>query len=166
MRIRLTPVTEEVFDALASREMFLARFGADAPCSIEIARVVARQSLDFYARTGVPEPWIGYLGIDEDARTLVAHCGYKGDPRLNGEVEIAYMTLPGFEGRGVATACAAALYRLACASERVRAVLAHTLPERNASCRVLERNGFTFAGEVVDPEDGPVWRWRRGVDQR
>jgi hypothetical protein len=25
--------------------------------------------------------------------------------------------------------------------------------------RVLEKLGFTCVGEVVDPEDGLVWRW-------
>jgi hypothetical protein len=39
--------------------------------------------------------------------------------------------------------------------------IAHTLPEENASTRALRRNGFLFAGEVMDPEDGLVWRWER-----
>ena len=43
----------------------------------------------------------------------------------------------------------------------VRLVRAHTLPERNASTRVLEKNGFRLVGPVVDPEDGPVFRWER-----
>ncbi|MGH7631966.1 MAG: hypothetical protein ACREOF_21740 [Gemmatimonadales bacterium] len=30
---------------------------------------------------------------------------------------------------------------------------------RNASARVLEKLGFRRLGEVIDPEDGPVWRW-------
>jgi hypothetical protein len=36
-----------------------------------------------------------------------------------------------------------------------------TLPEENASNKALKRNGFGFAGEVDDPEDGLVWRWER-----
>ena len=32
-------------------------------------------------------------------------------------------------------------------------------PEPNASTRVLLKNGFRHCGMVVDPEDGPVWRW-------
>jgi hypothetical protein len=34
-------------------------------------------------------------------------------------------------------------------------------PERNASVRILEKLGFAHLGQVVDPEDGPVWRWER-----
>src|SRR6185503_4650545 len=45
----------------------------------------------------------------------------------------------------------------------VRLVRAHTLPERNASTRVLEKNGFRLLGPIVDPEDGPVFRWERIV---
>jgi RimJ/RimL family protein N-acetyltransferase len=40
-------------------------------------------------------------------------------------------------------------------------IRAHTLPEMNASCRVLEKAGFKRLGEVIDPEDGLVWRWER-----
>jgi RimJ/RimL family protein N-acetyltransferase len=39
--------------------------------------------------------------------------------------------------------------------------IAHTLPEENASNRALRRNGFTFSGEVDDPEDGLIWRWEK-----
>jgi RimJ/RimL family protein N-acetyltransferase len=41
----------------------------------------------------------------------------------------------------------------------VRLVRAHTLPESNASTRVLTNCGFRKTAEVVDPDDGPVWRW-------
>jgi RimJ/RimL family protein N-acetyltransferase len=43
----------------------------------------------------------------------------------------------------------------------VRTIQAHTLPEQNASTRVLEKCGFTFTGEIIHPADGPVWRWER-----
>ena len=45
----------------------------------------------------------------------------------------------------------------------VNTLCAHTLPERNASCRVLEKAGFVNVGTVVDAEDGPVWRWERSA---
>ena len=38
---------------------------------------------------------------------------------------------------------------------------AHTAPTANASTRVLAKCGFDFVGEVMDPEDGRVWRWER-----
>lgn len=55
------------------------------------------------------------------------------------------------------------LVQLASGSSTVRRVIAHTLPETNASTRVLEKLGMTFVGEVMDPEDGQVWRWQLQV---
>lgn len=59
-----------------------------------------------------------------------------------------------FGGRGVATVMAAG-------DPTARVVCAHTLPENNASGRVLAKNGFAKLGEVVELEDGLVWRWER-----
>jgi RimJ/RimL family protein N-acetyltransferase len=36
-----------------------------------------------------------------------------------------------------------------------------TFSEANASARVLTKCGFRPIGEVIDPEDGPVWRWEK-----
>ena len=52
------------------------------------------------------------------------------------------------------------LIELASDSAAVRRVVAHTLPEKNASTRVLEKVGMRLLGEVMDPEDGRVWRWQ------
>jgi RimJ/RimL family protein N-acetyltransferase len=41
----------------------------------------------------------------------------------------------------------------------VTAVIAHTLPERNASNRVLEKAGFRFAGPEVEGGE-EVWRFQ------
>jgi [ribosomal protein S5]-alanine N-acetyltransferase len=43
----------------------------------------------------------------------------------------------------------------------VRLICAHTLPEPNASTRVLTKVGFQKTSETVEPEEGPVWRWER-----
>jgi [ribosomal protein S5]-alanine N-acetyltransferase len=60
---------------------------------------------------------------------------------------------------------AAALIELAEATTAIRKVRAHTLPERNASTRVLQKLGFDRIGEAVDPEIGRVWRWERTCAQ-
>lgn len=100
-------------------------------------------------------PWGCFLTIDAATGQVVGTCGYKGGPADDGSIEAAYFTFPPFEGRGFATAMATELRTRAGAWR----VIAHTLPERNASCRVLEKSGFSYVGEVVDPEDGLVWRW-------
>ncbi len=102
--------------------------------------------------------WGCFLAVDEATGQVVGTCAYKGGPATDGSVEVTYHTLSPFEGRGYATRMAAELV----ARAGHRRVLAHTLPERNASCRVLEKADFVRAGEVIDPEDGLVWRWVAG----
>lgn len=126
-----------------------------------LLRAVGQQTVALFDRTGVrTPPWSGYLAVDA-AEVIVGTCGFKGPPDAAGVVEIAYFTFPGFEGQGVASAMAAALVERASSADGVRRLRAHTLPERNASTRILEKVGFGRLGEVVDPEDGLVWRWER-----
>ena len=163
--ITLFPLDQAAAESLAKDPTAFARRHALAlaphePTVVAIAADTAR----FLATGGAPRPWVGYLALEGPRRRVVGTCGFKGGPDLDGAVEIAYFTLTGEEGRGVAAAMAAALVRVASAGgPEVTVVRAHTLPERNASCRVLEKVGFTHAGSVVDPEDGPVWRWERSV---
>jgi ribosomal-protein-alanine N-acetyltransferase len=107
--------------------------------------------------------WGGYFARDDESGEVVGTCAFKGPPTDEGVVEIAYLTYPEFEGRGYATEMARRLVALAGASGEVRRVIAHTLREEGASTRVLERVGMTFEGDVVDPDDGPVWRWQLEV---
>lgn len=108
--------------------------------------------------------WGGYLAVDRSTREFVGSCCYKSSPDKDGKVEIAYFTYPAFEGRGYATAMASKLIQLASISPQVRQILAHTLPQKNASTRVLEKANMCYVGEVVDPEDGKVWRWQIRVE--
>jgi RimJ/RimL family protein N-acetyltransferase len=64
-----------------------------------------------------------------------------------------------YQGRGYATEAARALVAHAFGIDGVRVVRAHTLAQINASTRVLTKCSFEHVGEVVDPEDGLVWRW-------
>ncbi len=114
--------------------------------------------------TGDPPEWGGYLGVDPASREVVGTCSFKGEPDEDGAVEIAYLTFPRFQRRGVASAMATALTEIAFADARVRTVRAHTLADRNASARLLARLGFERAGDVYDPDEaGLVWRWERAA---
>lgn len=109
-----------------------------------------------------PDPWRhGFFVVDRESRSVIGTVGFKGPPDSTGMVEIAYGIVPSCEGQGYATEAAAALVGFASASRQVRLVRAHTLPASNASTRVLVKCGFRCTGTVVDPDDGPVWRWER-----
>lgn len=112
--------------------------------------------------SGPVDPWIhGFQVMHRTNGTLLGNCGFKGPPDADGMVEVAYGIAPEHQGKGYATEAAAALVDYALATGQVRVVRAHTRPEANASGRVLTKCGFRRIGEVIDPDDGLVWRWER-----
>jgi ribosomal-protein-alanine N-acetyltransferase len=124
----------------------------------------AQLSADWLARLHAStsaDPWThGFSLVHRGTGTAVGKCGFKGPP-ADGVVEIAYGVDPDQQGKGYATEAAEALVIYAFGSARVRVVRAHTLPEATASQRVLAKCGFRYVGEVIDPEDGLVWRWEK-----
>lgn len=101
--------------------------------------------------------WSARLFVAGDPPELVGWGGFKGPPD-DGIAELGYEIAEARRGRGLATAAARAMLVEAFADERVKMVIAHTLPERNASTRVLEKAGFRYDADAV--EDGePVWRF-------
>lgn len=146
-------------------ELYAATHGIGFGPHADIVQAVARQTLGFVRQNRIDVPWGSYLAVDSDTLLVVGTCAFKGPPDAQGEVEVAYFTFPSHEGRGYATAMAGALRDRAAASPEVRTVRAHTLPERSASVRILEKLGFLWGGDVQDPEDGPVWRWEWQVSR-
>ncbi|HKW11833.1 MAG TPA: GNAT family N-acetyltransferase [Gemmatimonadaceae bacterium] len=147
-----TPRLQLVLD---STESVLARIDALSPADR------AEVSPEWLARmrSSAPSPWThGFTVIETESKTAVGGGGFKGPPDSDGMVEIAYGINETHRGRGYAKEVAAALVDYA-RSARARVIRAHTRPENNASAHVLAHCGFERIGEVVDPEDGLVWRW-------
>lgn len=114
-----------------------------------------------HERGAGPDPWRhGFFAAHKEDRCVIGSAGYKGAPDSTGIVEIAYGIVPSYEGKGYATEAAAALVTYAF-DQGARLVRAHTLPVTNASTHVLLKCGFRHVGPILDPEDGPVWRWER-----
>lgn len=106
------------------------------------------------------DPWVlGFLLRLKNTEKELGRAGFKGPASSEGVVEIAYAVHPDQQGKGYATEAARGLLQFAFEHESVRIVRAHTLPETNASTRILSKLGFKRAGEILDPEDGLVWRW-------
>lgn len=97
------------------------------------------------------------LFLAGDPPELVGWGGFKGPP-ADGVVELGYEIAESRRGRGLATAATHAMVAEAFADDRVRLVIAHTLPEPNASNRVLEKAGFAFDGEAQEGGE-VVWRY-------
>ncbi len=117
---------------------------------------VCKATSQLYGQVGFVPPWIGYLATLEGH--VVGTCSFKSPPK-NIHVEIAYFTLPGNEGRGIGTEMARKLIEIARMADSKMVILAQTLPQENASTRILGKLGFTHQGIVVHPEDGNVWEW-------
>lgn len=129
------------------------RFAGNPEC-VEVMEVYP----GYYKKVGYNKPWIGYFA-SEDGSEIIGCGGYKGRPK-EGKVEIAYGTFKKYEGRGIGTEICWQLVLMAEQTDPTLRIMARTLPENNASCSILRRNGFECLGAVMDEEDGEVWEWR------
>lgn len=122
---------------------------------------ISPQWLALLESTAEANLWIHGFSVRRTADdAVVGQCGFTGPPQY-GVVEIAYAIEPAHQGRGYATQAASAMTQCALEAEEIVAVVAHTLPQANASTRVLTKCGFQNIGDFQHPEDGPVWRWER-----
>jgi [ribosomal protein S5]-alanine N-acetyltransferase len=146
---------------LETTESVLARIDSMSPADR------AQVSPEWVARmrSSAPSAWThGFAIVERATNTAIGGAAFKGPPAA-GAVEIAYGVDPDYRGRGYAKEAAAALVAFAFSNAAVRLVCAHTLPEKNPSTSVLTACGFEFLGEVLDPEDGLVWRWELPRDE-
>ena len=119
-------------------------------------------SLKAITTDGVAPEWSTYLFFDLADGALIGIGGFKGPPD-RGVVEIGYEIAPSRRGRGQATAAARAMVERASAAGCTQ-VVAHTLAEPNPSTSVLTKLGFVQTVEILDPDDGPIWRWELALD--
>jgi ribosomal-protein-alanine N-acetyltransferase len=157
--IRLVRADLDVLDAALTGDEALARELGVVVVSGWVSFTEALPAVrDAVAADPSRAEWGSRFFVAGDPPELVGWGGFKGPP-ADGDVELGYEIAPARQGRGLATAATRAMVAEAFADERVTAVIAHTLAERNASNRVLEKAGFSFDGD--SQEDGePVWRWR------
>lgn len=151
--------TERLNLILRTRDEALADIAAMS------ADIKAQLSADWLAKlqaSAHSDPWVhNFRLVLRETGQSIGSCGFKGRPDNEGVVEIAYGIDPDQQGQGYASEAAAALVGFAFDCDQVRVVRAHTLPQPNASTRVLTKCGFLQCGEVIDPDDGPVWRWEK-----
>jgi ribosomal-protein-alanine N-acetyltransferase len=96
--------------------------------------------------------WHRYVVLSDGLgmnRTLVGAVG--AFPKSGGDVEIGYSTLPQFQRRGYATACAKTLVDWLLTRDEVTSVSACTFPRLPESIKVMERCGMTFVGDGDEP---------------
>ncbi len=155
--LEFIPATRKVLRQLASDpEEFAAEYEVILH---EVAQSVGAAGLK-YVRSfpyETPPEWFGYLAVEGETQRLCGVCSFNG-PAVEGAVEISYYTFPGFEGRGIATEMARFLVERARELPDVTKVIAHTLQERNASGRILQKIGMRLTGDAEE-EGEAVWQW-------
>lgn len=160
-RIRVEPVRPEWADALAHGDAeFTRRFGAP----VEAGWAGFPEALPIItaaAGDGNPGAWGPHLFFGADG-ALIGNGGWKGPP-VDGAAELGYAVAPARQGRGVATAVVRELVRRARVAG-LHMAFAHTLAAESASTTVLARCGFARVAELIDPDEGPVWRWELRLD--
>jgi ribosomal-protein-alanine N-acetyltransferase len=148
-RLRLVPRTPE--DALTG----VAGMPPDQRAEVSPVWLARVQS-------GSADVWtLGFSMVDRATGGAIGSCGFKDAPDADGMVEIAYGVAVEHQNQGFATEAAQALVEFAFRSGPVRVVRAHTFESANNSARVLAKCGFHALGQVVEPEDGLVWRWEK-----
>ena len=158
MILRLLNITSDIANLCNDPDAFQRAEGASFGNQAATIRGVIEMTQTFRSRNGAPPEWGGYLVIDPAKARVIGTCAFKGAP-MDGVVEIAYFTFPPYERKGYGTAMTSELIRLCLPTPAVRRVIAHTLPEHSPSTSILKKNGFLHRGEVVDAEDGRLWRW-------
>jgi len=167
-RLRLAPWSPEHLLAMIDGA---ARFESDAGVALADGLremfVSDEVSPDWLAQLRAapgPDPWtLGFAVVHRDDDRVIGSAAFKGAPDESGAVEIAYGIAPDYQGHGYATEAAKALVAFALERVDVTTIRAHTKPENGASGRVLAKSGFHQVGEIMDPEDGLVWRWERQI---
>jgi [ribosomal protein S5]-alanine N-acetyltransferase len=124
--------------------------------SSEDCQMLLKMYEEYYPTIGYHSPWIGYFIIKENQ--IVGCCGFKGQPN-DGKVEISYWTFQAFEKQGVASFSCRELVSIAQQFDPTVIITATTLPEHNASTKILQNNGFEFTEIVQDDEIGDAWLW-------
>jgi ribosomal-protein-alanine N-acetyltransferase len=164
-RLRLIPCELHHFEAILTdqKQLGLMLGVTVMDDSFDFPGVMTIEAMRFMYEYLKSDPdtlgWWTYLFVHVEDRVLIGPGGYKGKADKAGMVEIGYAVVPAYRGRGLATEAAKGLIDRAFAHSHVERVDAHTLAERNASVRVLEKVGMDFVGAVDDPDDGEVWHW-------
>ncbi|ACK73604.1 GCN5-related N-acetyltransferase [Gloeothece citriformis PCC 7424] len=144
---------------LLGREVFFQQLGMAIADDYELSPKILDFSRKKLLDKTVFPCWWTHLFILNKTRTVIGIGGYKGNPDLEGMVEIGYSIAGSYQNQGLGKQAAKILIDRAFQNPTIKLVRAHTLRDDNPSVRLLKRVGMKKVTEVEDPKYGQVWRW-------
>ena len=149
-----------LMSAIKGNEAHAIKINVNVPDNWTEFGVYALQyALDNLSESEEEINWWTYLPIHKQDNKLIGSGGYKGKPTDEGIVEIGYEIAPDYRNKGLATEFAKSLIENALKDENVKSIVAHTLGHENASTKVLKKCGFVKVEEIIDPDEGLIWKW-------
>lgn len=113
------------------------------------------------ANTANYQWFTNWLIVLKETKRSIGGIGLRGLPNENGETETGYGIDLNHRGKGYVSEAVKCLTNWAFQQPNVKAIIAHTLIEPNASQAVLQKNGFVLIGKIFDEEDEQeVLKWR------
>lgn len=107
--------------------------------------------------------WLPHLVCLPDGLGAIGVVLFKGPPDALGSVEIAYSIAPAWRCQGYGREVVQAVLDAIGKVSGIQQICAHTLPEMNASSRVLTHCGFEKTNVVEDVDLGLIWRWEKSA---
>jgi ribosomal-protein-alanine N-acetyltransferase len=107
------------------------------------------------------EPIFAMAIVTKEGGKFVGSCGMAPDDLEPGEIQIFYVILPEYQGRGFASEAAAGLVKYAFSTLGVERLVASMATENAASVKVVERLGMTCEGSGEKELNGVVYQGRR-----
>ncbi len=152
-RLKFVVVDNEMCGLFTDFDAFSKTFGLQIPADWPMfPEAFALQDND----PALNAPWTGYLFLDFKGQKIIGNGGFVKAPDENQCVEIGFEIAPIYQNQGYATEAVGELISFALTNGAKR-IVAHTLPEKNASNRVLLKAGFEFDGTSENEEVGTVW---------
>lgn len=152
-RLELLLATPEIFRCdLAGRASLAACLEARVPPTWPpefLDEETLRQFISLSSDPGSGFASFYWVLLEDDERTLVGDGGMLRESP--GRMMIGYALLDEWQGRGFGTEAVGALVEFAFRDPGVDLVVAYTYPDRAASIRVLEKNGFVRSGAGGEP---------------
>jgi ribosomal-protein-alanine N-acetyltransferase len=116
---------------------------------------------DVIASYDSEEPIFAMAIVEKEEGKFVGSCGMAPDDLEPGEIQIFYVMLPEYQGRGFASEAAAGLVEYAFSKLGVDRLFASMAAENVASVKVAEKLGMTFEGLVEKELNGVAYQGRR-----